>query len=239
MVFAEIKERKARPPGFPGDSSPALPKGAPEARVRSDERQLIARELHDSTAQLLVVLELHIMRLKRLLDITDSAAVGEVLAALGETLEDLHVQVREVSQPHDMDPRELAGQLAALATNLADCSGLNLDVDIDRLPPSASPAIACSLYRVGQEALANVVRHADASSADLTLKADGHSAMLRVVDNGVGIERTAASHSEGRGIANMKARIEELGGTLLIRDLGPGTMVEASVDWTPNLVASE
>jgi two-component system NarL family sensor kinase len=239
MVIADMKGGKVRSSGLSGEDSPPQPHGGPEARIRLDERQRIARELHDSTAQLLVTLELHIMRLKRLLRTSDSAVVEEVLAALGTTLDDLHAQVRAVAQPHDIDPRELPGQLAALATDLANCAGLILDVDIDRLPPSASPAIASSLYRVGQEALANVVRHADASSADLTLKTGGHSAMLRIVDDGVGIERAAASHSEGRGIANMKARIEEVGGTLLIRDLGPGTMVEASVDWTPNLVTSQ
>src|SRR6476646_855323 len=151
MVIADCKERKARAPGLPGDGSPSLPKGAPEASIRSDERQLIARELHDSTAQLLVTLELHIMRLKRLLRSSHSPAVEDVMAALGTTLEDLHEQVRAVAQPHDMDPRELPGQLAALANDLADCAGLALDVDIEKLPSSASPAIARSLYRVGQE----------------------------------------------------------------------------------------
>jgi signal transduction histidine kinase len=237
MVIAETKEGRVRSPGLSGDESSTLRQGGPEARIRLDERQRIARELHDSTAQLLVTLGLHIMRLKRMLRGNDSAVVEEILAALGTTLEDLHVQVRAVAQPHDIDPRELPGQLAALATDLANCAGLALEVDIDRLPASASPAIASSLYRVGQEALANIVRHADASNADLSLKAGGHSAMLRIVDDGVGIAGKDTSHSKGRGLANMKARIEEVGGTLLIRNLDPGTMVEASVDWTPDLVS--
>src|SRR3954471_6645627 len=127
MVIAEMKDGRVRSPGPSCNDSSSGPQGPPEAGIRLDERQRIARELHDSTAQLLVTLELHILRLKRLLHTSNSSVVGEVMAALGATLGDLHVQVRAVAQPGDLDPRELPGQLAALATDLANCSGLTLD----------------------------------------------------------------------------------------------------------------
>ena len=182
-----------------------------EVDIRSNERDRIARELHDSTSELLIVLDLQLIRLKQLCA-TGSNAFDEVLSELGATVMELHEGVRALSERESFDPRALTHDLMAMATEFGRRTGLVMRVEIGEQCVGFSPDIARALYRLSQEALANVSRHAKASNVSLSLDTDSDGVRLRIADDGIGFPRDRAASSRGHGIANMKARIEEVGG---------------------------
>lgn len=199
-----------------------------EVRIRSDERNRIARELHDSTSELLVVLDLQLIRLKQICS-ASSNAFDQVLNELGATVAELHGGVRALANHEAFVPGTLTDNLIAMTNEFARRTGLVIGTEIGDLPLDVSPEIAGALYRVSQEALANASRHAKSRNVSLRLSADSRAITLRIADDGVGFPRRSAS-SRGHGIVNMKARVEEIGGRLKIRRMKRGTMVEARVD---------
>lgn len=203
-----------------------------EARIRLDERGRLARELHDSTSQLLVALDLQLARLQRSESAAKSPVFDEVLAELHATVTELHKEVRAVGSS-EHDPTALTRDLTAMASEFAARTGLVVRTEIENLPAGSSPELAHTLYRVAQEALANVSRHARASSVNLTLGTMDNSVELRIADDGVGFEGAPSSESAGRGISNMQVRLAEVGGALTISRGDPGAVVSAFVGMSP------
>lgn len=206
---------------------------APEAAkseflIRSDERDRIARELHDSTSQLLVALELHLMRLKQMPH--DTPVFDDVMADLRETIGDLHEEIRLLGSRRFFDPSSLPRELSVMAAEFAHRTGLGVRTDVVALPSNVSAEIAGALYRVAQEALANVGRHAHGNNVRVTLSVNDRSVALRVRDDGIGFPRGAPIHSRGHGIGNMRARLREVGGSLKVGNRRRGAVVVAMVD---------
>jgi two-component system NarL family sensor kinase len=117
-----------------------------------------------------------------------------------------------------------------MAGDFAARTGLVVRTEIENLPADSSPELAHTLYRVAQEALANVSRHARASSVNLTLGTIGNSVELRIADDGVGFDGSPSSDCRGRGISNMQVRLAEVGGALTISKGDPGAVVSAFVE---------
>ena len=197
-----------------------------EARIRSDERGRLARELHDSTSQLLVVLELQLMRLKQLSCAPKSPVFDGVLGELRATVAELHEEVRSVGRD-GRDPRVLSDKLAAMTTEFGTRTGVVVETQIDDLPESMAPEAAHALFRVAQEALANVSRHASASKVHLSLKSDPDFITVEIVDDGIGFP--LAFGKGGHGIANMRTRLDEVGGELKLENLKCGASVAATI----------
>jgi two-component system NarL family sensor kinase/two-component system sensor histidine kinase UhpB len=200
-----------------------------EQLIRQDERDQIARELHDSTSQLLVVLGLQLMRLRQLSFAPASSVVNEVMSELSTTLDELHDGVRSVGGRDRFNAAALAGMLKAMAEKFASRTSLRIDAQISDLPDNIPPKIAETLYRVAQEALANAFRHARASKVLLRLKATHRFVTLRVADNGVGFPKSPVMDFGGCGLANMKSRLEEIGGSLTIHNRKKGALIEAKI----------
>lgn len=201
-----------------------------EFLIRSDERDRIARELHDSTSQLLVALELHLIRLKQLPHDFDNPVFNDVMADLHETIGDLHEEIRLLGSRRFFDARTLPRELSVMAAEFAHRTGLGVRTDVVALPSDVSPEIAGALYRVAQEALANVGRHAGAKNVRLTLSVNDRSIALRVRDDGIGFPRGAPINSRGRGIGNMRARLKEVGGSLKVGNRRRGAVIIATVE---------
>ncbi|MCC6350475.1 MAG: hypothetical protein IT347_12880 [Candidatus Eisenbacteria bacterium] len=187
-------------------------------RAQEEERRRIARELHDEAGQALTALKIE-------LDLEGRTTASELAArALA--------QVRDVSnllRPQAIDDLGLVPALRGMAEDFA--ARTQLDVSL-ALPESAScpPETALTLYRVGQEALTNVARHAGAKRAWVSLEFDGREARLVVEDDGHGPDAAMKPHL---GLLGMQERVVDVGGRLSLGRGGRGGMrLEATLPMT-------
>jgi signal transduction histidine kinase len=200
--------------------------------AQQEERQRLAGELHDSVGQNLVALTLNLTRLRNASPPEPAlqGIVDEMAAALQQT----HAEIRTLSfllQP----PWEDAGgsietALRDLATGFARRAGLQVDARIDRLRSTLCRRRQLTLFRILQEALVNVHRHARASAVEVELQQRPRHIILKVRDDGRGIQAPdGARLCAGVGLKNMRARLHEFGGDLLIVSDGSGTTLTAKL----------
>ena len=205
-------------------------------RVQEEERRRIGREIHDATAQQLVALHLSLIRLKALhADDATLAVVGE----LQETLDRINHEIRAISfllHPPSLDDLGLVDAIDAMARGFSRRTDLRVGFWFDGHGERWEPMVEVTLYRLVQEALANVHRHAHATQVGIRLVARGGRFLhLIVEDDGIGIpfESASAAAPLGVGIAGMRSRIAELDGRFSIRRLPAGTCLVASIPLTP------
>jgi two-component system NarL family sensor kinase len=126
----------------------------------------------------------------------------------------------------DLADRSLGPALQALCIDFAQRTGLAVTCRIDEAADHLRPAMAEALWRITQEALTNVEKHAEASSVGVSLACEPHAVTLCIADDGVGLPEGAESLPNCFGIRGMRERAEGLGGTLAW-DVGPsGTTVK-------------
>jgi PAS domain S-box-containing protein len=196
----------------------------------SQERAHLARELHDSVTQALFSMGLTLRTLELLLQ-TDPEAAKPKLAELRELQKDALAEMRTLIfelRPSSLESDGLVQALRTHATAVQRRTGLTIVVDaepVERLPLPAEEA----LYRIGQEALHNVVKHANASSATLRIVRDGDRVRLSVSDDGVGFAPDEVPRGH-LGLIGMRQRVDLVGGELRVESrAGEGTVIEASV----------
>ncbi len=195
--------------------------------VREDERAHLARELHDELGGLLTAAKLDLARLrKRTAGAGDD--VAERLAQLGRSLDAgiaLKRRIIEDLRPSSLDHLGLQHALEIQCAEFAQRGELRLRAEIEDV--ALSPQRALVAYRLLQEALTNVAKHARASEVVVQLTRDGDRARLRVVDDGQGFDstqRTPGAH----GLAGMRFRVRSCGGRFSVRSApGQGTTLEA------------
>jgi two-component system sensor histidine kinase UhpB len=175
------------------------------------ERLRLARELHDEIGQSLAGLMLEI----------DYAAgrapadVREELLEIRETTRQLSAELREIVRglrPEALDDLGLHSALVTLAKRFSEQSGISIHRHIGHVDHQLSPDAELVIYRVGQESLTNIARHAGASEAWLELSASDSRVMLRVADNGTGLN--GHELDAGNGIRGMRERAMLVGGQL-------------------------
>ncbi|MEO3760844.1 GAF domain-containing sensor histidine kinase [Mycobacterium sp. B14F4] len=197
------------------------------------ERRRLAGDIHDGISQRLVTLS---YRLDAATRSDDPATVAEQLGKARElvelTLEEARAAISGL-RPPVLDDLGLAGGLASLARSIPQI-GIDVDLTETRLPDH----IELALYRIAQECLQNVVKHANATSARLTFAVDagksGDTARLEIVDDGVGFDTfehpLGGDEMGGYGLLSMAERAEIVGGRLHIRSRpGAGTAVTATI----------
>lgn len=175
------------------------------------ERKRVAQELHDGVGQTLTALLLQLNRLVALLPEQHRESVREAQEAARSSLDETRRIAREL-RPEALDDLGLASALAALAARFSEHAGIPVRRSIEPLPP-LGPDVELVLYRVAQECLTNVARHAGASRVELELREAGPAVELRVADDGRGL---GASASDGTGIRGMRERAMLVGGTLSV-----------------------
>jgi PAS domain S-box-containing protein len=206
----------------------------------SQERAHLARELHDSVTQALFSMGLTLRTMEILLG-TDTEAAREKVAELRELQKDALAEMRTLIfelRPSSLESDGLVQALRTHATAVQRRTGLTIVVDaeaIDRLPIAVEEA----LYRIGQEALHNIVKHANASNATLRIARDGDRVRLTVTDDGGGFDTESVPRGH-LGLIGMRQRVELVGGELRVesRD-GHGTTIEATVPADPEDVPSD
>ena len=201
------------------------------AEARERERKRIGRDLHDSTSQLLVGLKLCLMRLK---EVVDPAKAAGIVEEMDEILLDIDQEIRSISfllHPPRLQGRGLCEAIRYMANGFARRSGLDVTVSVEGALPARIPELEAALYRLTQEALANVHRHAGATSVKVRLVARSAAAVHLVIeDNGIGLADDSLRAAEpGVGIEGMSTRVVELGGRFSFRRAGKGCRLLASI----------
>jgi two-component system sensor histidine kinase UhpB len=188
--------------------------------AQEGERARIARELHDEIGQSLTAVLLQIEHAYRHAPAELQPALGRARETARETLEEAKRLAGRL-RPEALDDLGLRVALLNLSDRIARSSNVHISRRIPRELPELSPEAELVIYRVAQEALTNVIRHSQASEAELELIPDGDSVLLRVADNGVGI-----AGDEGGGLTGMRERALLIGADLRIGPLnGRGTEV--------------
>lgn len=169
--------------------------------AQEGERRRVAQELHDEIGQSLTAVVLQLDRLCRTARESERAQHVEARETARTTLEEVR-QIAQRLRPEALDELGLQTALAALAERISEHGGLPVVHRLDGNLPELGPAAELVIYRVAQESLTNVLRHADASQAVLTLRGDAEGVTLQVTDDGRGLDAS----QPGAGIQGMRER---------------------------------
>ncbi len=201
-----------------------------EELTRIEERNRLARDLHDTVKQQTYAARMQLSAAKNLLTSDPTAAAEHLNAALQlnrETQQELQLIIEEL-RPPALEGRGLAPALREYAERWQEHTGIKVEIAITG-ERSLPLDVEQTLYRVLQESLSNIARHAEADSVTLTLSMDTDKVTLVIADNGCGFEPAAVS-TNSLGINGMKSRLAEIGGALTVETaLGVGTKVIAEV----------
>ncbi|WP_345816016.1 cache domain-containing protein [Paraburkholderia sp. PREW-6R] len=205
---------------------------------QENERARLSRELHDGISQMMVsvklLLESALARFERSEPRVPpaEAALATSITRLGDTLREVR-RISHALRPSMLDDLGVAAALEQLSRELSEQSGIDIGfTQIAHTHAAALPeAVNTVLFRIAQEALTNILRHAGASKAALTLEISHDAVALTVSDNGRGFDVADAfvSLRAGVGLRNMQERVEALGGKLLLSSQAGHTSVAVRV----------
>jgi signal transduction histidine kinase len=198
--------------------------------AHEDERRWLARELHDDITQRLAGLAIDAAKLAG----AELSPSGEVRQSIRAGLAQLSEDVHDLSyrlHPSVLDDLGLVEALKAECDRVARFESVQVEVDAERIPQNLPKDVALVIYRVAQEALQNIGRHARARTARVSLAVRESGLRLEVTDNGSGFEPNSLTRHASLGHAGMRERIRLVGGRLDIQSiLGEGTTIVA---WVP------
>ncbi|MBV8052764.1 MAG: hypothetical protein JOZ80_16375 [Acidobacteriaceae bacterium] len=206
-------------------------------RLQDDERRRLARELHDSTGQLLAGIQLNLSLAAKHLDGTNGNAHRWLADSLQLTTQAIG-DVRTMSyllHPPMLDEAGLAHALRWYVDGFVERTGieiaLSLSPRLDRLSPDTEVAV----FRIVQECLTNIHRHSESQKAEITLARTSDKLVLTIRDYGKGISteiidaQKRGTSTFGVGLRGMAERVRQLGGSLTIAAANPGTVVESEL----------
>ena len=206
-------------------------------RSQDEERRRIGRDLHDSTGQTLAALELG---LAQLMHDTSSAAADrrKLLEHCADLATQCSTEIRTASyllHPPLLDELGLLSALRWLADGFRQRSAIEVRLDLPQTMERLRRDNELCLFRVAQEALTNVHRHADSPWVTIRLKVESNSVMLEIEDAGRGMqhagdaETPGSTPSLGVGLAGMRERMRQIGGTLSVESTSSGTRVRSTL----------
>jgi signal transduction histidine kinase len=187
-------------------------------RQHEEERRRLSLELHDETAQVFAAVKLQ-------LGVAREEAAPALAARLDRSLDLVDAGLRSIRRVTDslrpalLDDIGLVPALRSLVADFREQSGLAITVAAPEQLPVLTADADLALFRALQEGLANVARHAAAERVHVVISADGHEVMLRVEDDGVGVDPRGLASLAGQGhagLAGMRERVETLGGAVEI-----------------------
>lgn len=207
-------------------------------KVREDERAHIAREIHDDLGGTLTAAKIDLEWLRKRLP-NDSGDMLEKVNNADTLLDHAIDSARRLSRrlrPLVLDH----GLIAAVewqAKEFATRTGIDLDVACPNDEIELDPNVSTALFRIFQEALTNVTRHAQASSVSVELVSDGNIVTLIIQDNGRGMDLNSAARESSFGLRGMRERVDTLQGQFIL-DSGPGdgTRIEVNIPLPGNTV---
>jgi signal transduction histidine kinase len=200
--------------------------------AQEDERRNLARELHDHAGQGLTSL---LIRLKALENQCKDSGLKDGLHHMQGLVSDTIDQIRDLSyslRPPALEEFGLGTAIGALVEEISEQTGLSIKFK-NRIEEKISPKIETVLYRIVQEGLTNVIRHAEASHVVIELEPRENLLYLKIEDNGKGFDPGDVVPSNGKrhlGLISMNERTELIGGVLeMYSSVGGGTKIEVKV----------
>jgi signal transduction histidine kinase len=198
-----------------------------------EERRRLSRELHDETAQVFSAVKMELGVLRERVHPSQAERLDQVLELIDTGLRSIRNVTNDL-RPSLLDDVGLLPALRSLVADFSERSGIRTDLAVPAVLPPLSGEAELALFRALQEALSNVVRHANARSVDIGISLNPDGVLLRVRDDGRGLpsgmspERLElAGHM---GLAGMRERISALGGTVRLRGQGgAGALLEVLV----------
>lgn len=194
-------------------------------RSQEGERKRIATELHDGLGQSLLIIRNMVTLSKK------ANPEDEMLNTMSETSMAALEEVRAISRdlrPPELDQLGLVKAIESAAKRLRESSGINIETDVDTLPDKLEPDHDIAIFRIIQEALNNVIKHARANQAKVTATTDAKGWKITIEDDGVGFDPQNLS-DPGVGLLGMRERADLIGAALQINRIYPtGTRITVS-----------
>jgi PAS domain S-box-containing protein len=206
--------------------------------LREEERIRLAREIHDDLGQTLTGLKLHLQWMERKLgELAASEAANALLDRVVGSMELVDAVTAAVQRiasdlrPSALDKLGLGPALQFEARRFEERTGIHCEVRLPEAEPVLTTQQATALFRMFQESLTNVARHAEARTVEVELRAEAGAIILTVQDDGRGITEADIARPESLGLLGMKERAELLGGEIIFqRKAGrQGTVVTARI----------
>jgi signal transduction histidine kinase/CheY-like chemotaxis protein len=203
--------------------------------VREEERSAIAREIHDELGQMLTVLKLNLSRTVRE-SMDSNSSFGE---KLGENIEMINTIIQSVKRmctelrPSILDHLGLGPAIEWQSEEFQKRSRIECSVAIDPEDISVSPEMAIALFRIFQESLTNVMKHAEATKVNATLTKRDNSIVLEIADNGIGITQDQLVKAGSFGILGMRERVYPWKGSVsIVSSMNQGARITVSIPAT-------
>lgn len=202
--------------------------------AREEERTLIAREIHDEFGQTLTALKIDLAWISNRLT-EDQTALKEKTASMSGLIDDTVQLVRRIAtelRPGLLDDLGLAAAIEWQAGEFAERTGVDCELHLGDREIVHDQDLATTLFRILQETLTNVARHARASRVRIDLAEEPGAVTLIVHDDGVGISREQIADDKSLGLVGMRERARSWGGRVTLEGLpGQGTTVTVRIPW--------
>jgi signal transduction histidine kinase len=199
--------------------------------LQETERRTLSRELHDDIGQAITAIKLGVLSI----DGEDEAVRAEIVQEIVSLADQTIAKLRDISmllRPPQLDALGLEAALRWQGERLFRASPAQLELQLAPLAQRPDPAVELACFRIAQEALTNVLRHADARHVTLTLSPQRDGLMLSILDDGRGV---APDRIDGLGLLTMRERAQLLGGYVEIEtESGAGTCVRAHLPLCAN-----
>ena len=202
-------------------------------QLQDSERRRIARELHDSTAQNLVAVSMNLASIREMIP-PDNDVLPTLLEDTGKLIDQAQSEIRTISyllHPPLLDELGLASALQWYVNGFNKRSGIEVTLDVGEDVGRMPREYELTLFRIVQEALTNIHRHSRSRTAQIGLARQDDGIRLEIADQGCGVPPAklnalaSAGVSLGVGIAGMRERVRQLGGTLDISSSAGGTTI--------------
>jgi two-component system sensor histidine kinase UhpB len=227
MVITDFTRRNLESPELERSRQQLRQLSASLVDAREGERRRIARELHDELGQRLTALH---MELSSLSVATPSAPNHDRITTMLGMVNETVASVRRIAtelRPLMLDDLGLTSAIEWLAHDWARRMGIAVKLELHEEGPELSDTMAIALYRMVQEALTNIARHAQAGKVKIRMQQDGDMLVLMVQDDGIGFTDKALAREGSHGLAGMRERAYMLGGKLAVGNsrAGGGSIV--------------
>jgi signal transduction histidine kinase len=199
-------------------------------KAQEEERKRISRELHDETGQALMVIRLYLGMLDGTVNTHEAKGkIGELLAVVDRTIEGIRRIIGRLS-PLVLQELGMISAIRKEAKDLHKTAGVQARVDISDNVGRLDPVIETAIYRVVQESLHNVAKHAKARNVDIKMERKGETLRLVIEDDGTGMRPVTNPMRPSFGIAGMQERITTLGGQMKVDSRkGEGTKISITL----------